>query len=85
MFIELITTVLPCAKREMLYVRRATYKAKEGEQRVACCRSTYLLTRDTLGRGDLQVCLRVSRELCGSVGASDGRHTHTHTHTQVSK
>ena len=42
----------------------SAYKASEREQRVASCRSTYLLTRDILGRGDLQVCIRVSRALC---------------------
>ena len=48
---------LPCATRD---VTCSAYKAREREQRVACCRSTYLLTRNTLGTGDLQVCIRVS-------------------------
>ena len=57
----LIAKALPCAKREMLLVRRSRL---EREGRVACCRSTYLLTRDTLGRRDLQVYIRVSHAVC---------------------
>ena len=45
----------------MLHVRRSRL---EREERVACCRLIYLLTRDTLGRGDLQVYIRVSRAVC---------------------